>query len=291
MRGRVALLTLPLFLAAAGRGSGQSVNPTSSVAVPDAGHLHAEFGFTSYRVDAFVEKSGARQEFPGSLDFRVGVLRLSYSPIESFALGLEVPYRWSSYGPSGSAASVLARGNPGLGAYLDWAPPGREDRLRPAFRLEYMTLRTGTDPVLTVSDGGSRFSGTFQLTALPGPLPAPWRGLASLRVEYGPPAGDDPRHLESSVQLQAGRRLVAGRSLELAASAVAGYQASSEARQEENLFHNRTSHGAFAGVLLSLETARSGIPLPSLSLSLTKDLCPRNAPSGWRVGLSFTRAF
>lgn len=291
MRGRATLLSLLIVLAFAGHGAGQSVNPSSVVAVPDVGHAHAELGLSSYRVDAFVEDSGASQEFPRNLDFRIGVLRLSYSPLETFALGVEVPYRWTSYRGGGPEGSIRARGNPGIGLFLDWAPEGREDRLRPSFRLEYMTLRTGTDRVLTVSDGGSRFSGTLQLTAFPGPLPAPWRGLASVHVEYGPAAGDDPRHLESSLLLQAGRRLVAGRWMELTVCTVAGYQASSEARQEANLFHNRTSHGAFAGVLLYLEAARSDVRLPSLSLSLSKDLRPRNAPSGWRVGLSLTRAF
>jgi len=267
------------------------VNPESFVAVPGVGHVLVELGLSSYRADAFVEKSGARQEFPGNLDFRVGNLRLSYSPFRSFALGLDVPYRWTSYGEVAADASLGARGDPGLGAFVDWAPAGREDRLLPALRLEYMNPRSENGAFLTVRDGVRRFSGTFQLAAFPGPLPREWLGLASLHVAYGPPSGDEPRHVESRLSFQAGRRLIAGRWMDVRAGAVAGYQVSSEARQEANLLHNRTSRGAFAGVLVSLETARTGAPLPSLSLSLLRDLHPRNALSGWRVGLSFTRGF
>ena len=55
-------------------------------------------------------------------------------------------------------------------------------------------------------------------------------------------------------------------------------------------FHDRTSQGAFAGLRLDLRPpARTMIP--SVRLSVVKDLRPRNALSGWRTTISLATTF
>jgi hypothetical protein len=71
---------------------------------------------------------------------------------------------------------------------------------------------------------------------------------------------------------------------------VVGYRSSTSARQEGMFFHDRTSQGAFAGLRLDWQPpARTMIP--SLRLSVVKDLRPRNALSGWRTTLSLAATF
>jgi len=137
----------------------------------------------------------------------------------------------------------------------------------------------------------NRWAATFQLAALAGAVPARWRGMGSLRLEYGPPLEAEKAHFESCLQLQAGPRLARLRAGQLYALGVAGYRASSAARQEGNFFHNRTSQGAFAGLLFSWEAAPQGSPFSSLSIAVLRDIRPRNALLGWRASLSLKSGF
>jgi len=83
MRGSRALgLSLPFCLAAVA-ANGQPLYPSSPVAVPLVGHVFVETGLSAYRVDAFVERTGERQTFPGDLEFAFGLLRVSYSPLRT----------------------------------------------------------------------------------------------------------------------------------------------------------------------------------------------------------------
>lgn len=265
---------------------GQDLNPNTVVTVPPVGHGIVEVLYSSYRPEAFVGRDGVRQRFPGDLQFALGLLRLSYSPLRDFALGVEVPYRWTSYDEPGVEASFASGGWPGIGAFADWSPRQRGRRLQPAVRVEYQRARSETDQILTISDGVSRFAATLQL-ADGGALPAHWRGAARLRLEYGPPVEASPRHFEARVQLQAGPRLLHVGGTDLHGLAVLGYRASSAARQEGNFLHDRTSQGAFSGLLLSSEFhGRALVRL--VSLSALRDIRPRNALSGWRITFSVT---
>lgn len=290
MRSSALGLSLAFCFAAAA-ANGQDLISNSSVAVPLVGHVFVETGVSAYRVDAYVGRAGERQAFPGDLEFSLSLLRVSFSPVRNFALGLQIPYCWTTYDEPGLEASFSSRGRPGLGGFLDWAPETRGRKFQPALRIEYLSARPETEKVLTLSDGVNRWAATFQLIALAGLLPAHWRGIGSIRAEYGPPHQAGEPHFESCLQLQAGPRLASLGAQELHALGIAGYRASSAARQEGNFFRNRTSQGGFAGLLVSWEAAPQGSPSHALSVSLIRDIRPRNALLGWRAILSLKSGF
>ncbi len=288
---RRCLATVVAFLAGAGVGRAQLFTPNSSIVVPSVGHARLEVEYSLFTADSFVGLEGYEQRFPGSLDFALAVLRVSYSPLRNLAIGVEQPYRRSTFDEPGIEASFSSKGIPGIGFFVDWAPGGdRPHRWRPALRFGYFRARNETDRVLTISDGANRYSATFGLDSPEANPGQGWRGGGTFQILYGPPLEAEPRFLESRLQVEAGRPVLHVFGSEVCAFGLLGYRSSTSARQEGMFFHDRTSQGAFAGLRLDLRPpARTMIP--SVRLSVVKDLRPRNALSGWRTTISLATTF
>ncbi|TAM45758.1 MAG: hypothetical protein EPN53_14455 [Acidobacteria bacterium] len=288
---RRCLATLVALLAGSGVSRGQLLTPNTSIVVPPVGHARAETEYSLYAADSFAGLDGHEQRFPGSLDFTLAVLRVSYSPLRNLAIGVEQPYRRSAFDEPGIEASFSSKGIPGIGFFVDWAPRGdRTHRWRPVLRFGYFRARNETDRVLTISDGANRYSAALSLDAPAGPEGSGWRGGGTFQVLYGPPLEAERRFLESRVQVEAGRPVLHVLGSELCAFGLLGYRSSTSARQEGMFLHDRTSQGAFAGLRLDWKVpARTMIP--GLRLSVVKDLRPRNALSGWRTTLSLAATF
>ncbi len=288
---RRRLATVVALLVGAGVSRGQLLTPNSSIVVPPVGHARAETEYSLYAADSFVGLEGYEQRFPGSLDFALAVLRVSYSPLRNLAIGVEQPYRRSTFDEPGIEASFSSKGIPGVGVFVDWAPGGdRLRRWRPVLRFGYFRARKETDRFLTISDGANRYSAALSLDSPARPGGSGWRGGGTFQVLYGPPLEAEPRFLESRVQVEAGRPVLHVFGSEFCAFGLFGYRSSTSAQQEGMFFHDRTSQGAFAGLRLDLRPpARTMVP--SLRLSVVKDLRPRNALSGWRTTLSLAATF
>ncbi len=288
---RCCLTTVVALLAGAGAARGQLLTPNSSIVVPPVGHARVETEYSLYAADSFVDLEGHEQRFPGSLDFALAVLRVSYSPMRNLAIGVQQPYRRSTFEEPGIEASFSSKGIPGIGFFVDWAPGGdRPHRWHPVLRFGYLRARNETDRVLTVSDGANRYSATFGLDSPPANGGQGWRGGGTFQLVYGPPLEAERRFLESRVQVEAGRPVLHVLGSELCAFGLLGYRSSTTARQEGMFFHDRTSQGAFAGLRLDWKLpARTMIP--GLRLSVVKDLRPRNALSGWRTTISLAATF
>lgn len=289
--GRHGTAALVVLLASAGIGRGQLLTPNTSIVVPPVGYARVETEYSLYAADSFVDLEGHEQRFPGSLDFALAVLRVSYSPLRNLAIGVEQPYRRSTFEEPGIEASFSSKGIPGIGFFVDWAPGGdRPHRWRPVLRLEYFRARNETDQVLTISDGANRYSATFGLDSPASIGGQGWRGAGTFQLVYGPPLEAERRYLESRVQLEAGRPVLHVLGSEFRAFWLLGYRSATIARQEGMFFHDRTSQGAFAGLRLDWQPpARTMIP--SVRLSVVKDLRPRNAISGWRTTISLAVTF
>lgn len=288
---RRCLTTIVVVLASAGVVRGQLLTPNSSIVVPPVGHARVETEYSLYAADSFVDLDGNAQRFPGSLDFALAVLRVSYSPLHNLAFGVEQPYRRSTFNEPGIEASYVSKGVPGVGFFVDWAPGGdRPHRWRPVLRFGYVRARDETDQVLTISDGANRYSAALSLDAPARPGGSGWRGGGTFQLVYGPPLEAERRFLESRVQVEAGRSVVHVFGSEICAFGLLGYRSSTSARQEGMFFHDRTSQGAFAGLRLDLRRPARTL-IPSLRLSVVKDLRPRNALSGWRTTLSLAAIF
>ncbi len=288
---RRCLATVVAFLAGAGVSRGQLLTPNTSIVVPPVGHARLEVDYSLFTPASFVDLDGHAQGFPGSLDFALAVLRVSYSPLRNLAIGVEQPYRRSTFDEPGIEASFSSRGIPGVGFFVDWAPGGdRSHRWRPVLRFGYFRARSETDRALTISDGANRYSAALGLDTSARPGGSGWRGGGTFQVLYGPPLEAEPRFLESRVQVEAGRPVLHVFGSEVCAFGLLGYRSSTSARQEGMFFHDRTSQGAFAGLRLDLRPpARTMIP--GLRLSVVKDLRPRNALSGWRTTISLAATF
>ena len=288
---RRRLASLVALLAGAGVSRGQLLTPNSSIAVPPVGHARVETEYSLYAANSFVDLEGHEQRFPGSLDFALAVLRVSYSPMRNLAIGVEQPYRRSTFEEPGIEASFSSKGIPGIGFFIDWAPGGdKPHRWRRVLRFGYVRARNETDQVLTISDGANRYSATFGLDSPATQGGQGWRGGGTFQLVYGPPLEAERRYLESRGQVEAGRPILHVLGSEICAFGLLGYRSSTIARQEGMFFHDRTSQGAFAGLRLDWQPpARTTVP--SVRLSVVKDLRPRNALSGWKATVSLAATF
>ena len=288
---RRCLIAIVALLAGAGVSPAQLLTPNSSLVVPPVGHARVETEYSLYAIDSFVDLGGHEQRFPGSLDFALAVLRVSYSPMWNLAIGVEQPYRRSTFEEPGIEASFLSKGIPGIGFFVDGAPGGdRPHRWRPVLRFGYLRARNETDQVLTISDGANRYSATFGLDSPATNGGRGWRGGGTFQLVYGPPLEAERRFLESRVQVEAGRPVFNVLGSELCAFGLLGYRSATIARQEGMFFHDRTSQGAFAGLRLDWQPPARTM-MPGLRLSVVKDLRPRNALSGWRTTVSLAATF
>lgn len=278
------------LLAGAGTAGAQLLTPNDTIAVPPVGHTRVELVSSLYSVDSFVDLDGNAQRFPGSLDFALAVVRASYSPWRHVAFGIEQPYRRSTFNEPGIEATFVAKGIPGVGFFVDWAPgEQRADRWRPTLRLEWFRARDENDRPLTISDGANRASVALALAGPVGSSPGAWRREATFQLLYGPRLEGEHRYVEARVQLAAGRPVLRIMRSDLCAFGIVGYRSSTSARQEGMFFHDRTSQGAFAGARLDWQPAKAGVP--EIRLSAVEDVRARNALSGWRATLSLVGTF
>lgn len=265
----------------------QAWTPNSRIEVPAAGHFCLDGEFSWYRPESFVDRDGTVERFPGGLDFLLGVFRASYAVWPRLALGVEVPYRSAEYDDPGLEASYSARGLPGVGGFVDWAPGSASAALRPALRLEVFFSRSEQDQVVNVRDGANRYSLALQLGQGDAVRSPTWRYWGNLRFEYAPSIVDRDRLLETRLELLGGPRVASLYGQGLYALILGGYRTATAALQEANFFDNRTSQNGFAGILLDWGP-RPGNAAPPLSLSVSAvhDLRPRNSLSGWRTTLT-----
>ena len=290
--GRRGLAALAVALASGAAARAQLLTPNTTIVVPPAGHARVETEYSLFAADSFVDLDGHAQRFPGSLDFALAVLRASYSPWRHVAVGIELPYRRSTFDEPGIEASFVAKGVPGVGFFVDWSPGGDQPhRWRPVVRFEYFRAYTETDQALTVSDGANRYAATLGLDRAARPGTTGWRGGGTLQLIWGPPVEAERRFLESRLQAEAGRPVLDVFAGELSAFGLVGYRSSTTARQEGMFFHDRTSQGAFGGVRLDWQPPARLALVPGVRASVVKDLQPRNALSGWRTTISLAVMF
>jgi hypothetical protein len=286
------LVALAVALASGGASRAQLLTPNTAIVVPAVGHARVETEYSLFAADSFVDLDGHAQRFPGSLDFALAVLRVSYSPWRNVALGVEQPYRRSTFDEPGIEASFVAKGAPGVGFFVDWSPGGdRLRRWRPVLRFEYFRARSEGDRVLTVSDGANRYAATLGLSRAARPGTTGWRGGGTFQLVWGPPVEAEPRFVESRVQAEAGRPVLHVLGGELCAFGLVGYRSSTTARQEGMFFHDRASQGAFAGARLDWQPPARTALVTGVRASVVKDLQPRNALSGWRTTVSLAVTF
>src|SRR5215813_5211942 len=164
---RRAGVLLPAALAVASLASAQAPRPSDLPLLPRAGRFLVQAEASWYRPGTFVDSEGQKQDFFGTPDFLLATLRLSYSPLKSFAIGIEVPYRETRVPvPEGSALS--AGGSTGAGVFLVWAPSS-PSRLESAIRIGYFRSRRSEDRVVTITDGSDRYCLDAAFLTLPAP--------------------------------------------------------------------------------------------------------------------------
>jgi hypothetical protein len=281
-------LRLALFSVLAGGvlpagGTAQELIP----AISEAGRLRVETGFQWSSPSGFVDGEGTLQSFPGESEFLAASLRPSFSFSRSLAVGIEVPYRDSRFRPAGSGQTFDSRGLPGFGAFLDWAPGAPAAAFPLRLRVSYRYARPESDELLTISDGADRFGASLQVSSTPGTLAHDWRAAATLELQYGAPVESRVSYGEVRLSLLAGPRLArVGAAGDLHVLGLAGFRVASEARQEGNYWQDGKSTGFLAGIMLDLEVASKAFGSTSLRLSGGRDVLPRNALSGWRLGFA-----
>jgi hypothetical protein len=286
-RSRLALAALLSGLDAAAL-TAQAWTPNTRIEVPAADHFCLDGEFSWYRPESFVDRDGTVERFPGGLDFLLGVFRASYTVWHRLALGVEVPYRAAEYDDPGLEASYSARGLPGIGAFVDWAPGNAAAALRPALRFEIFFSRSEQDQVVNVRDGANRYSLALQLGQGDAVRSPTWRYWGNLRLEYAPSIVDRDRLLEGRLEVLGGPRVASLFGQGLYALILGGYRTATAALQEANFFGNRTSQNGFAGILVDWGPhSANEVPPLSLSVSAVHDFRPRNSLSGWRTTLTF----
>ena len=236
-----------------------------------------------------MDSEGVAQDFFGTPDFFFAALRVSYSPFRRLALGVELPYRSTSF-PVPEAASLTASGIPGAGVFLDWSPV-ESSKLRSVVRFEYVHSRSQGDDAVTVSDGADRYSfdaAFFTRPALTGP---DWRGSARTGVRYAPSAEGRTAFAEWAVELRFGRRIACVGNGSLDALAVAGYAISTEARQEGLVLRDLKARGALAGMILEAGWPSGEAAKRAMALIAERDLAASNSLSGWRLALTLKSDF
>jgi len=285
--GRLAFPLLLGALVAAANAGAQFITPNTGLAVPPPGAARVEVEYSIYRVDEFVDLTGAAQAFPNHLYFNLGVLRASYSPFAHVAIGALLPYRWTSFAESEGEPSLTARGSPGLGVFADWSPADSGSRAPVlGVRVGYFHARTDDNPGVTISDGYSRYTAMVSLASAPA-APDGWHADGSLDLEYAPAAAGQERQIEARLQIAAGRRIARLAGAELRLLALTGYRASRSAVEEDVYFHDLTSRNGFAGFRVEWAPAPPAPDRWAARLSITDDFAPDNAVVGWRATLSF----
>lgn len=275
--------------------SGQTFTPNTLLLSPATGHILAELEVSWSRPGAFVAAAGERNDFPGSLGFGLTVLRLSYSPLDHFAAGVELPYRFYRYQPDGLGSAATGSGLQGLGVFADWRPSGPAARVAFEARVEAFFAFDGHANPLSVSDGVNRYLAALQLLSTPsGGIWESWRLDVETRVELerGPNSEIEDQYTEWNILGHAGPRVARVGTAEILLLGVGGYRLATNDREEGNIFRVNESRGVVAGGLVSL--AWPG-PLPgphsAVELSVTREIGLKNSLDGWRGTITLRHTF
>lgn len=275
-------------LASLGFAAAQTTTPSTFLAVPPPSHVLVELELSWNRPTTFVAENGQGERFPGSLQFGLGVLRVSYAPLAHLAVGVEAPYRTYRYSPDGFARAATGSGSPGVGVFADWAPSGERARLVFNARVGAFFAGNAHGLPLSTADGLNRYWLAGQLTtASTGGLLEGLRADFDVRFEYGPTPLAADRYAEAQIFLRAGPRIARVGPADVQLLAVGGYRAASAGREEANLFHDLNADDFVAGALLDVVWPGSSRGLlRSIALSATRQFARSNALEGWRATLT-----
>ena len=294
VRPRIPAALAFAALAAASIVSAQAPRPSDVPSLPDTGRLLLKVETGWYRPGSFVSSEGDAQDFFEHPDFLLATLRASYSPLRRFAVGIELPYRYTRL-PVPGAPALTADGVPGAGVFVDWAP-FESSKLTSAVRAEYLRSRSAGEGAVTITDGSDRFSLDAAVFSRPGARPD-WRGGAHAGVRYAPDAASGESASESrsfvewEVDLRYGPRIARLGEANLALLALGGYALSTQAHQEGLVLHDLKARRAFAGAVLEAVWPNGASTAPDLSLIVERDFAARNSLSGWRLTLAWTGQF
>jgi hypothetical protein len=295
VRPRIPAALAFAALAAAPIASAQAPRPADVPSLPETGRLLARVETGWYRPSAFVSSEGDAQDFFEHPDFFLGTLRVSYSPLSRFAVGLELPYRYTRL-PVPGASALTAMGVPGAGIFVDWAPL-ESPRLTSALRVEYFRSRGAGEEPVTITDGSDRYCLDAAVFLRPA-ADRTWTGGAHTGARYVPNADSGESGPEQSgsfvdweVDLRFGPRIARLGEANLALLALGGYALSTASHQEGLVLHDLKARRAFAGAVLQTDWRKGAQAAPDLALTVERDFAARNSLSGWRLTLAWTGQF
>jgi len=270
----------------------QSPRPADVPSLPEAGRVLLKLETGWYRPGSFVTSEGDEQDLFGHPDFVLATLRASWSPLRRLAVGVEIPYRYTSL-PVPDASALTAKGVPGAGVFVDWAP-FESSKLRSALRAEYFHSSNAGEEAVTISDGSDRYSVNASVFSAPGADAPAWRGGAHAGAGYAPGRGGGESNgsfVEWEVDLRFGRRIARVGGADLAALALGGYAFSTESHQEGLVLHDLKARRALGGVVIQMDWPGGGSTPGSLVVIVERDLAARNSLSGWRLTATWTGQF
>jgi hypothetical protein len=235
--------------------------------------------------DAFLDRLGQSQSFPGSLRFADVWLLASWSPVSHFALAAKGTYRWSRYAPDVTSSTISASGLSGAGALVLWSPSSVHAALPVTFRAGYMTARGEPDRFLTVRDGIDRAQFGLHVEESPN-APSRWRGSFDANVDSGFEEKDRPRFYDIWSRLEIGPCVGTILGGELSILAAVGARIASGAPQEGLIFNREQARNAFVGPVIRLD----GLHGWAAAMSGTWNaFAVHNSLKGWRVAAAIRR--
>ena len=235
--------------------------------------------------DAFVDRLGQSQKFPGSLRFTDLFVVASWSPVSHFALAAAGTFRWSRYAPDAAASALTASGVSGAGVLALWSPSAADSALPLTFRVGYMTAPGESDRFLTVRDGIDRIQFGFHLESSPRAL-SRWRGFFDAGVDSGFEEKDRPRFYDIWSRLEVGPCVGTLLGGQLSILASIGARLASGAPQEGLVFNREQARNGFVGPVIRLE----GLDGWAAAISGTWDVfAVHNSLKGWRVAAAVRR--
>ena len=235
--------------------------------------------------DAFVDRLGQSQRFPGSLRFADLALLASWSPLSHFALAAEGNFRWSRYAPDAAPASITADGVSGAGVLVFWSPSARDAALPVTFRAGYLTAPGESDGFLTVRDGIDRAQFGVHVESSPY-VSSRWRAFFDTSADSGFQETDRPRFYALWTRLEIGGCVGTILGGELSVLGSAGARIASGAPQEGLVFHRQQARNGFVGPVIRLD----GLNGWAGAITGTWDaFAVHNSLKGWRVAAAIRR--
>ena len=276
---------LPLALRAAGGVFAQPVLLPPPRDALERGRFSFDLEPSTASGDAFVDRLGQSQRFPGSLRFADLALLASWSPLSHFALAAEGSFRWSRYAQDAVSASITADGVSGAGILVLWSPSARDAALPVTFRAGYLTAPGESDGFLTVRDGIDRVQ--FGVHAESSPyLSSRWRGFFDASADSGFQETDRPRFYAIWTRFEIGGCVGTILGGELSVLASAGARIASGAPQEGLVFNREQAKNGFVGPVIRLD----GLNGWAGAITGTWDaFAVHNSLKGWSVAAAIRR--